>query len=44
VLAPLGCQITTAFVERLHLDIRQHVAAIGRRGNTLCQGADGMQQ
>jgi hypothetical protein len=28
----------------LNLDIRQRVAAIGRRVNTLCQGADGMQQ
>src|SRR3977135_3736712 len=26
VLAPLGCQINTAFVERLNLTIRQHVA------------------
>jgi len=29
-------------VERLNLDIRQRVAAIGRRVNTLCQGADGL--
>jgi hypothetical protein len=29
--------INTAFVERLNLDIRQRVAAIGRRVNTLCQ-------
>ena len=43
VLAPLGCQINTAFVERLNLDIRQRVAAVGRRVNTLCQGADGVQ-
>jgi hypothetical protein len=28
---------------RLNLDIRQRVAAVGRRVNTLCQGADGMQ-
>jgi IS1 family transposase len=42
VLAPLGCQINTAFVERLNLDIRQRVAAVGRRVNTLCQGEDGM--
>src|SRR5215469_5246690 len=40
VLAPFGCQINTAFVERLNLDIRQHVAAVGRRVNTLCQGED----
>src|SRR5215813_4321689 len=43
VLAPLGCQINTAFVERLNLDIRQRVAAVGRRVNTLCQGEDGLQ-
>src|SRR5262249_3007339 len=30
VLAPLGCQINTAFIERLNLTIRQHVAAVGR--------------
>ena len=30
-------------VERLNLDIRQRVAAIGRRVNTLCQGEDGLQ-
>src|SRR5919108_3005507 len=38
VLAPLGCQINTAFIERLNLSIRQHVAAIGRRVATLCKG------
>src|SRR6266850_1464219 len=31
VLAPLGGHINTAFVERIHLTIRQHVAAVGRR-------------
>src|SRR5207248_10044174 len=36
-------KINTAFVERLNLDIRQRVAAVGRRVNTLCQGADGVQ-
>jgi hypothetical protein len=30
-------------VERLNLDIRQRVAAVGRRVNTLCQGEDGIQ-
>jgi hypothetical protein len=30
-------------VERLNLDIRQRVAAIGRRVNTLCQGEAGLQ-
>jgi hypothetical protein len=36
VLAAWGWTINTAFVERLNLDIRQRVAAIGRRVNTLC--------
>jgi len=44
VLAPLGCQINTAFIERLNLSMRQHVAAVGRRVSTLCQGEDGMRQ
>src|SRR5262245_50138247 len=43
VLAACGWQIKTAFVERLNLDIRQRVAALGRRVNTLCQGEDGLQ-
>jgi IS1 family transposase len=38
VLATCGWTSNTAFVERLNLDIRQRVAAIGRRVNTLCQG------
>jgi IS1 family transposase len=38
VLAQCGWSINTAFVERLNLDIRQRVAAVGRRVNTLCQG------
>jgi IS1 family transposase len=44
VLAPLGCQINTAFVERLNLTIRHHVAAVGRRVTTLCKGEEGLQQ
>ena len=44
VLAACGWTINTAFVERLNLDIRQRVAAIGRRVNTLCQGEAGLQQ
>jgi IS1 family transposase len=44
VLAPLGWQINTAFVERLNLSLRQHVAAIGRRVSTLCKGEDGLRQ
>jgi hypothetical protein len=43
VLSRCGWKINTAFVERLNLDLRQRVAAIGRRVNTLCQGEDGMQ-
>ena len=42
VLSPRGCQINTAFVERLNLEIRQHVAAVGRRVSTLCKGEDGL--
>jgi hypothetical protein len=42
-LARGGWTIKTAFVARLHLDIRQGVAAIGRRVNTLWQGAAGWQ-
>jgi transposase-like protein/IS1 family transposase len=44
VLAASGWQINTAFVERLNLDIRQRVAAVGRRVNTVCQGEGGLQQ
>jgi hypothetical protein len=44
VLAPLGWQINTAFVERLNLTIRQHGAASGRRVSTLGKGADGLCQ
>jgi hypothetical protein len=44
VLSPLGCQINTAFVERLNLSLRQHVAAIGRRVTTLCKGETGLRQ
>jgi hypothetical protein len=41
-LARWGWTINTAFVERLNLDLRQRVAAIGRRVNTLCQGEAGL--
>jgi len=44
VLSGCGWTINTAFVERLNLDIRQRVAAVGRRVNTLCQGENGLQQ
>jgi hypothetical protein len=44
VLSACGRKINPAFVERLNLDIRQRVAAVGRRVNTLCQGEDGLRQ
>src|SRR5712691_4641302 len=44
VLAAQGWQINTAFIERVNLTIRQHVAAIGRRVTTLCKGEDGVRQ
>jgi len=42
VLAARGWTINTAFVERLNLDIRQRVAAVGRRVNTLCRGEESL--
>ena len=42
ILATCGWTINTAFIERLNLDLRQRVAAIGRRVNTLCQGEAGL--
>jgi len=44
VLAACGWQINTAFIERVNLAIRQHVAAVGRRVSTLCKGEDGLRQ
>src|SRR5438093_5042284 len=44
VLAPLGWQINTAFVERINLSLRQHVAAVGRRVTTLCKGEAGLRE
>jgi IS1 family transposase len=44
ILAKRGWQINTSFVERLNLDLRQHVAAIGRRVNTLCKHEAGLRQ
>src|SRR5262249_338304 len=38
VLSGCGWKINTAFVERLNLDLRQRVAAVERRVNTLCRG------
>jgi hypothetical protein len=42
VLAACGWQINTAFIERLNLSFRQHVAAGGRRVTTLCKGEQGL--
>jgi len=44
VLAACGWQINTAFVERINLSIRQHVAAVGRRVTTLCKGEAGLRE
>ena len=44
ILAKRGWTINTSFVERLNLDFRQHVAAIGRRVNTLCKHEAGLRQ
>jgi IS1 family transposase len=43
-LAFHGWQINTAFIERVNLTTRQHVAAVGRRVMTLCKGEEGVQQ
>ncbi len=42
VLAAQGWQINTAFIERINLSIRQHVAAVGRRAITLCKAEEGL--
>src|SRR6266851_5118265 len=42
VLAACGWQINPAFVERINLTIRQHVAAVGRRVSTLCKHQAGL--
>jgi IS1 family transposase len=44
VLAPHGWQIQTAFIERVNLSMRPHVAAVGRRVATLCKAKDGLRQ
>jgi IS1 family transposase len=44
VLALRAWQINTAFIERVNLTIRQHVAAIGRRVMTLCKHEAGLRQ
>jgi len=44
VLASYGWQINTAFIERVNLALRQHVAAVGRRVTTLCKHEAGLRQ
>jgi hypothetical protein len=44
ILAKRGWTINTALIERLNLDFRQRVAAIGRRVNTLCKHEAGLRQ
>jgi IS1 family transposase len=44
VLAMHGWHVNTAFIERINLSIRQHVAAVGRRVTTLCKGKDGLRR
>ena len=44
ILAKRGWKINTSLIERLKLDFRQHVAAIGRRVNTLCKHEAGLRQ
>ena len=44
VLAVHGWHLNTAFIERVNLTIRQHVAAVGRRVMTLCKGEEGLHQ
>src|SRR5262249_38202342 len=42
VLAPRGWHINTAFIERVNLTLRHHVAALGRRVMTLCKPEAGL--
>jgi IS1 family transposase len=44
VLAAMGWQSNTAFIERANLTIRQHVAAVGRCVMTVCKGEEGLYQ
>ena len=43
-LAAHRWHINTAFIERVNLSIRQHVAAVGRRVTTLCKHEAGLRQ
>jgi hypothetical protein len=42
VLAPWGWQINTAFVARVNLTLRHHVAAVGRRVMTVAKSGRGL--
>ena len=42
VLAPCGWQISTAFIERLNLSLRQRVVAIRRRSASPCKSSNGL--
>jgi len=42
VLAPLGWHLNTAFIERVNLILRQHIAALGRRVITVAKSARGL--
>jgi hypothetical protein len=42
MLAPQGWHLNTAFIERVNLTIRHHVAAAGRRVMTLCTSEEGL--
>jgi len=42
ILAKQGWTTNTSLIERLNLEFRQHVAAIGRRVNTLCKHEAGL--
>jgi hypothetical protein len=42
ILAQCGWHINTAFVERVNLTMRHHVAAVGRRALTLCKREAGL--
>jgi hypothetical protein len=44
MLAKRGWKLNTSFVERLNLDFRQHVAAIGRCVTPLCKHEAGLRQ
>ena len=44
ILTPHGWQINTAFVERHNLTLRQHIAGLGRRVNTLAHSPQRLEE